>query len=285
MAPQRHSRSRFQEAGPERSESASPSPKDHPRQDNAAAYRSYRFRDSPPSLHPTRPGPNPPRVSPTDRFIQRRRETMVQSQSRRSNSAAAAFEGASRLQLAHTTREAQPSVEQGRTLTNTIEIEEGETELEEDDGDSDNLSAELARGYDRNPSSDESERPRPGFGIHLPQDVDFYLDDPADTMPSVEEAGDPVRALQVQRDEYRRSERRLRNELSEAEDRVRELERTLNETEGRARWSLERQLITQNEEVDDLNEQVRRILDERDNLQDQINQQDNERKYPTCLLK
>ncbi|KAI4168327.1 MAG: hypothetical protein LQ343_006494 [Gyalolechia ehrenbergii] len=284
MAPQRRSRSCVQEAKPEGSRSASPLFQNHPRQDNTAATRNYRLRDAPPALHRTRHGPNHPTASPTDRFIQRRRETTVRSQEQRSNPAEAASEGAGRRRLTRTTRETRPSAQQGRTLTDPIDIEEGQIEQEDDDDDSDNPSEELARGYDPDPGSDESERPRPGCGARLPQDADFYLDDPDDAMPTVEEGRDPIRALQVQRDEYGRPERRIRNELVEAEDRVWELEQTLNETEGRAKWSLERQLTTQNEEVDDLNEQVRRTLAERDNLQDQIDRQDNERKSPKLPL-
>lgn len=247
MASHTCGRSRIQEAEPERSRSASPGAQDPHGQGNAAPTCNYRLRDSPPFLHHERPGPSNPAASPTDRFIQRQRATPGQRQERRSAPVEVLSEGAGHQRLAQAIGETRASVEVGRTLANPIEIEEGVSDEEEDDDSSSKDSSEA----DLDPGSDESERPQPGYGAHLQRDANFYFVDPDRARPTVEEGADPIVALQAQRDDYQRSEQRIRKQLVEAEDRVR----------------------AQNEELNNLNERMRYARAESDYLLDQLNQQ------------
>lgn len=172
-------------------------------------------------------------------------------------------------------------------MANPIKIEESETEEEKDDANSESSSEAVARGYDPSPGSDQNERPRPGLRAHLPRDVNFDLVDPDHARPTVEEGANQIVALQAQRDHYQRSERRIRDELVEAENRVMELEQILSgtEEEGRTRRSLQRQIATQNEAIGDLNERTGRAQAERDNLLDQLDGANNGGMSLNCPLK
>ncbi|KAL8718620.1 MAG: hypothetical protein Q9225_004261 [Loekoesia sp. 1 TL-2023] len=313
MTPQRHSRSRRQAEEPQqRTRSASPQLDNRPRRplrewtpsqmatlldsdssiepatdpfapqtpEASSTTHRYRLRDPP---NPARGRRNQQTVSPTDRFIQRRRENIVSTQERYSERAEAASEGADRQRLTRSREKTRRSTRQTRVSADRHDLEEGVIQQGEHDNgnqsapnavkeesseDSDDKwSEDQARGSDPTPGSVESDRPRPGFGARLPQDADFFLVDPDDAMPTVEEGRDPITALQAQRDDFATSERRLRSRLVDAEDRVRDLEQTLGATENRVR-ELEESLATQNEEIESLQQEMRGVVNERDDLQD-----------------
>ena len=320
MAPRRNNRSRRQEPQqqPQTSTSRSPLNDDRPRRalrqwttgeieasipsdsrveparnpfaprtpDNTTGARSYRLRDS---VQRAQGRSNQPTVSPTDRFIQRRRRTPARSRGRYNESPEAVTEGTNRRSYSarrgDTGRERrhfsvfidENDLEEGEIQPNRTEYgiyDAQDLENEEyyaEDPEEDDRSVRLARGPDPTPGSEESDRPRPGFGTRWLGDVDFFID-PDDAILSIEAGeGDPIVPLQAQRDEYKRTVRRLRNELVDTEDRVRELEQNLEQRASRV-TELEEVLGQTNEELDDVTQVTHRVVAQRDELQDQVNQ-------------
>ncbi|KAL8951418.1 MAG: hypothetical protein Q9222_002609 [Ikaeria aurantiellina] len=119
---------------------------------------------------------------------------------------------------------------------------------------SERASEDRFSGSDPSPTSTTSDRPRPGtYPVRF--DVGILEDNPDEVMPTIEEGRDPLLALQEQRDDYQRSDRRLRQRLIEGDDRIRQLEETVEALTRRADEDTD-QLRTQAEEIQELNDMV-----------------------------
>ncbi|KAL8835138.1 MAG: hypothetical protein Q9170_003443 [Blastenia crenularia] len=163
------------------------------------------------------------------------------------------------------------NVDDSQTNMNWLEQQSERAEIPNDTGDrsrdrpDDRWSEEQVRGPDPDRGSHESDRPRPGFGPHLPRDVGNLTDDPDNVMPTIEEGRHPLVALQAQRDAFARSERRLRSIAVKAKAKTKRLKETV------------RQL---NDELSGLNDEVHDIFDERNDLRAEKKNRNDNSKLP-----